>query len=295
MILSYIVDDLLKYPIVRNVLKNRFNMSNRLITKLKNNKLIFLNNKTTYLDAKLSMGDIISCSLDICEESENIIPIKMDLDINYEDDCLIVINKPPHIAVHPSISHYENSLSNGVKYYFNSIGLKKKIRPVNRLDRDTTGLVIFAKNEYIQESLIRQMMLNKFYKEYIAILDGIVNPDKGIIDAPIGRKESSIIERCINENGSPAITNYEIVSLFNNMSLVKFVLKTGRTHQIRVHSQFIGHSIIGDTLYGNSSSLINRQALHCYRLIFNHPIKNKKIELVAPIPDDFQNILNKNV
>lgn len=295
MILNYIVDDLLKYPIVRNVLKNRFNMSNRLISKLKSNKLIFLNNKMTYLDKKLSLGDIVSCSLDICEESENIIPIKMDLDIIYEDDCLLAINKPPHIAVHPSILHYENSLSNGVKYYFNSIGLKKKIRPVNRLDRDTTGLVIFAKNEYIQESLIRQMMLNKFYKEYIAILDGIVNPDKGIIDAPIGRKENSIIERCINENGSPAITNYEVVSLFNNMSLVKFVLKTGRTHQIRVHSQFIGHSIIGDTLYGNSSLLINRQALHCYRLIFNHPIKNKKIELVSPIPDDFQNVLNKNV
>ena len=295
MVLSYIVDDLLKYPIVRNVLKNQFNMSNRLITKLKTNSLIFLNNKITYLDKKLTIGDIVSCSLDISEESENIISTKMDLDINYEDDCFLVINKPPHIAVHPSILHYKDSLSNGIKYYFNSIGLKKKIRPVNRLDRDTTGLVIFAKNEYVQENLVRQMMSNKFYKEYIALLDGKVTPNKGIIDAPIGRKENSIIERCIKKDGDKAITHYEVIDFFNNLSLVKFILKTGRTHQIRVHSQYIGHPIIGDTLYGTSSLLINRQALHCKKIVFNHPIKNKKIELISPIPDDFQNILNKNV
>lgn len=155
--LKYVVDNLSKYTKVRQVLKNEFNMSNRLITKLKQNKSIFLNDKKTYLDKTLLIGDIIKCKIDFNESSENIIPTQMELKILFEDDYLLVVDKPCNMAVHPSILHYTNSLSNGIKYYFDSIGLNRKIRPVNRLDRDTTGIVIFAKNEYIQECLIRQM------------------------------------------------------------------------------------------------------------------------------------------
>jgi len=172
MILKYIVKDLSNYTNVRQVLKNEFNMSNRLITKLKQNNLILLNGNETFLDKNISINDVVSCNLEYTEESENIVSTKMTLDILYEDDCFLIVNKPSGIAVHPSILHYENSLSNGVKYYFDSIGLNKKIRPVNRLDRDTTGIVIFAKNEYIQESLVKQMQDSIFYKEYIAILTG---------------------------------------------------------------------------------------------------------------------------
>ena len=167
-------------------------------------------------------------------------------------------------------------------------GLNKRIRPVNRLDRDTTGVVLFAKNEYIQECLIKQMANNTFYKEYIAILDGKLENQKGIINAPISRKDGSIIERCIDENGSKAISHYELIDTKNNLSLVKFILETGRTHQIRLHSKHIGHPIIGDTLYGNESSLITRQALHCYKISFIHPISKNKLELVAPIPQDME-------
>ena len=141
--LKYVVKDLSLYKTIRQVLKSEFNMSNRLITKLKFNKLILLNSAETYLDKLLSIGDVVSCSLDYEEESENIVPTKMDLNILYEDDCFLILNKPYNMPVHPSILHYDNSLSNGVKYYFDLIGLKKKIRPVNRLDRDTTGIVIF--------------------------------------------------------------------------------------------------------------------------------------------------------
>lgn len=155
--LKYVVDNLSKYTKVRQVLKNEFNMSNRLITKLKQNKSIFLNDKETYLDKTLLIDDIIKCKIDFNESSENIIPTQMELKILFEDDYLLVVDKPCNMAVHPSILHYTNSLSNGIKYYFDSIGLNRKIRPVNRLDRDTTGIVIFAKNEYIQECLIRQM------------------------------------------------------------------------------------------------------------------------------------------
>lgn len=165
-------------------------------------------------------------------------------------------------------------------------GLNKKIRPVNRLDRDTTGIVIFAKNEYIQECLIKQMNLGTFYKEYLAILEGILDKTRGTIDAPISRKDGSIIERCINENGAKAISHYEVINTKNNLSLVKFVLETGRTHQIRLHSKYINHPIIGDTLYGHESLLISRQALHCHKISFVHPITKKEVELTSPLPKD---------
>ncbi len=291
--LKYIVNNLSNYTIVRQVLKNEFNMSNRLITKLKQNNLIYLNNMETYLDKELCIGDIITCEINFEESSENIIPTKMDLKIIYEDDSFLVVDKPYNMAVHPSILHYENSLSNGVKYYFESIDLNKKIRPVNRLDRDTTGIVIFAKNEYIQESLIKQMQSSKFYKEYLAILDGNLKNTKGTINASISRKKGSIIERCIDENGSKAISHYEVIDGKNNLSLVKFVLETGRTHQIRLHSKHIGHPIIGDTLYGKESNLISRQALHCHKILFIHPITKTKIEFISQIPEDMTKVLIK--
>ena len=284
--LNYCVKDLSNYTNVRQVLKNEFNMSNRLITKLKQNKLICLNNFETYLDKKISIGDEVSCNLDFEEDSQNIVPVKMELDILYEDTSFLIVNKPAGIAVHPSILHYKDSLSNGIKYYFNSIGLKKKIRPVNRLDKDTTGIVIFAKNEYIQECLVRQMLCGSFYKEYFAVLEGLLDKKSGIIDAPIARKNNSIIERCVDKSGAKAVTVYELLDTFNNLSLVKFVLNTGRTHQIRVHSKFIGHPILGDTLYGKPSNLISRQALHCYKICVSHPISKKYIQICAPIPSD---------
>lgn len=290
--LKYVVNKLSTYTNVRQVLKNEFNMSNRLITKLKQNKLIYLNGKETYLDKALSLEDIVKCTIDFEESSENILPSKMDLKIIYEDDYLLAIDKPANMAVHPSILHYENSLSNGVKYYFESIGLNKKIRPVNRLDRDTTGIVLFAKNEYIQECLIKQMSNNSFYKEYIAILDGKLENNKGTINAPIARKDGSIIERCIDENGAKAISHYEVIDTKNNFSLVKFILETGKTHQIRLHSKYIGHHIIGDTLYGNESNLISRQALHCHKISFIHPITKKEIQIISPIPSDMKKAIN---
>ena len=155
--LKYIVNNNACYKTVRQVLKNEFNISNRLITKLKQNKFIYSNDIETYLDKSLSNGDIVKCKIDFEEDSQNIVPTKMDLNILYEDDYILVLDKPYNMAVHPSILHYTNTLSNGVKFYFEQMNLKRKIRPINRLDRDTTGIVIFAKNEYIQECLSKEM------------------------------------------------------------------------------------------------------------------------------------------
>ena len=291
--LKYIVKENDKNKTIKQVLKNEFKISNRLILKLKNNNKIFVNNKNEWLNYELKENNTLTVNLDFIEDNSNIVSTKMELDIIYEDEAFLVINKPAGIAIHPSILHFENSLSNGVKFYFDNIGLHRLIRPVNRLDRNTSGLVVFAKNEYVQESLIQQMSKNIFYKEYLCLVNGCFNDKHGIINAPIGRKNDSIIERCISfENGQESITEYELLKSFNNFSLVKCTLKTGRTHQIRVHMAYIGHPLLGDDLYGIKSSLINRQALHSYKIEFIHPISNEKVCFTSNLPDDMQNIIN---
>lgn len=286
--LYYTIQSTDTYSTIKEVLKAYFNVSDRLLLKLKKNNKIYLNNYLINVNATVNIGDIVSFILDFEEDNSNIIGTKMDLKIIYEDDAYIVLNKPARIPVHPSMEHYTDSLSNGLKYYFESIGLKRKIRPVNRLDKNTSGLVVFAKNEYIQECLIRQMKENQFYKEYIAICEGKFNKESGVINAPISRKENSIIERCISKNGDTAITKYTVLTYNEdyNYSVVKCVLKTGRTHQIRVHMKYIGHPILGDTLYGNPSKLINRQALHSHIISFNHPINKKNVTYTAPLFSD---------
>lgn len=289
--LEYVVNELNKYENVKQVLKEEFLISDRLIIKLKNSKQIYLNNLPTFVNQEFKNSDIVSVNLDFEETSDNIVPTKIDLNILYEDDGLLIIDKPPFMPVHPSMDHYEDSLSNGVKYYFNSINLKRKIRPVNRLDKNTSGIVIFAKNEYVQECLVKQMKANIFEKEYIALLEGIVDKHNQIIDAPIARKENSIIERCVNPNGDNAVTIIELIKTSTNYSLVKCTLKTGRTHQIRVHTSYIGHPILRDDLYGQKSELINRQALHAYKVSFIHPISKKKLKIESNIPKDIQNLI----
>ena len=277
---------------VKDVLKNYFGISSRLLLKLKKNNSVYLNNFICNLNDLVSVGDTVSFCLNYEEDNSNIVATNIPLNIVYEDECLLIINKPPNIAIHPSMLHYDNSLSNGVKYYFNLIGLHKKIRPVNRLDRNTSGLVIFAKNEYVQEFLIKEMQSKTFSKEYLAILEGTLDKKQGTINAPIARKKDSIIERCIDNSGDNSITHYKVLKEFDNFSLVNFKLETGRTHQIRVHSSYIGHPILGDDLYGNKSNLINRQALHSYKISFIHPKTREKMYFEIDIPQDMLNIIS---
>lgn len=282
-----IVDN--KYSNIKEILKSEFHISDRLLRRLKNDNKIYLNNIPVNVNyGNFCTGDIVNIDLNFDEEYDNILPTKMTLDILYEDNYLLVVNKQPNTPVHPSCNHFSDSLSNGIKFYYDSVGLKRKIRIVNRLDKDTSGIVIFAKNEYVQESLINQMKTHTFKKEYIAILDGVIEENTGTISAPIARKENSIIERCVDfYNGDSSITHYNLIKTINSSySLVHFVLETGRTHQIRVHSSYIGHPIIGDTLYGKFSNLINRQALHAYKVTFIHPITKKIVELEAELPKD---------
>lgn len=210
--LSYTVKDVDHFDNIKEVLKTKFEISDRLLLKLKKMNLIFLNGCPCNVKSPVKSNDNVEISFDYDEDTTNVIPTKIDLKILFEDDCMIVINKPAGYPIHPSMLHFEDSISNGVRYYFDSIGLHKKTRPVNRLDKDTSGIVIFAKNEYIQECLVKQMKNGSFRKEYIAICEGVLTHTFGTINAPIARKETSIIERCIDKSGDTAITHYDVLN-----------------------------------------------------------------------------------
>lgn len=286
--LEYIIEN--NKSNINQILQNELSISSRLLYKLIKSQRILLNGNICDTRNHSNVGDTLIVDFNYDEDNSNIVPTKMDLDIIYEDEWLLIVNKPAGVAIHPSILHYSDSLCNGIRFYFDSIGLKKKIRPVNRLDLNTSGLVIFAKCEYIQECLISQMKDHLFKKEYLAICDGIFENKYGTINLPIARKEDSIIERCISDDGQPSITHYKVLKEFSNYSLVRCILETGRTHQIRVHMSAISHPLIGDSLYGSLSDLIDRQALHCYKLKFVHPITKKFMDFCGEIPLDFKKL-----
>lgn len=294
MVCTEVITIKLKYTVLKeddgkkvgNILRDKLNVSARLLNKLKMNEKILVNKASVFSSYIVHLDDEIEVNIDF-EEEDNIIPEKMNLEILYEDEYFLAVNKPFGTVVHPSSYHPNNTLANGVKYYLNN---KKKIRAINRLDKDTSGIVLFAKNEYIQELMIKDKSIEK---EYYAIALGKLEKEKGIINAPIARKQGSIMEREINEEGQIAITHYEVTKYFSqkDLSLLHLKLETGRTHQIRVHLAYIGHSILGDTLYGLETNLINRQALHAYKMTFIHPISNVKVEIISPIPNDMEQIL----
>lgn len=289
MIIKYI--NKYNYNTVNDVLINEFQFSSRLMSKLIKNKKIYLNNSFCDTRKCINYNDEIVVDLSGKENNSNIVATNMDLDIIYEDDWFLVVNKQPGIAVHPSSLHYSDSLSNGVKFYFDKIGLKKKIRVVNRLDYNTSGIVVFAKCEYIHEQFSKQMMQHIFQKEYLCIINGFLDNSYGIIDLPIDRKQGSIIERCIDKNGQKSITHYEVLKTFSDYSLVKCILETGRTHQIRVHFSAIGHPLLGDTLYGIASDLINRQALHSNKIDLIHPITKEHLSFESLLPNDMKKLV----
>lgn len=286
--LKYIIEN--NKSNINQILQNKLSISSRLLYKLIKSQRILLNGNICDTRNHSNVGDTLIVDFNYDEDNSNIVPTKMDLDIIYEDEWLLIVNKPAGVAIHPSILHYSDSLCNCIRFYFDSIGLKKKIRPVNRLDLNTSGLVIFAKCEYIQECLISQMKDHLFKKEYLAICDGIFENKYGTINLPIARKEDSIIERCISDDGQPSITHYEVLKEFGNYSLVRCILETGRTHQIRVHMSAIFHPLIGDSLYGSISDLIDRQALHCYKLRFVHPITKNFMDFCGEIPLDLKKL-----
>lgn len=242
----------------------------------------------------LHTGDVLTITLIESEGSENIVPSSLPLDIVYEDEDLMVINKAANMPIHPSQGNYDNTLANAVCYYYQQKGEPFVYRCINRLDRDTTGLLILAKHMYSASLLSHMVQQREIHREYLAIATGIV-PDSGIITAPIARVDGSTIEREVNDTtGEYACTHYRTVAHKDGYSLVSLKLETGRTHQIRVHMKQIGHPLPGDFLYNPDYRVIKRQALHSHKLSFNHPITQEWMEFTAPLPNDM-NWITKDV
>lgn len=289
MIFEYKIDKKSHNMTIENYLKS-LGYSKHLIIHLKNTDLgISINNELKYITYVLKEEEILKIRLEEKSSDSTIIPTKMDLDIIYEDPHLLVINKAPGIPVHPSMGNHENTLANGLKYYFQKKNPEDNtfiFRCINRLDRDTSGLMIVAKH-MLSGCILSDMVKNKeIQREYLAIAGGKV-PDEGTIDAPIARVPDSVLERTVDfEKGVTAITHYKCLDYKNGYSLVSLKLETGRTHQIRVHMKHIGHPLPGDFIYCPDFSLIKRQALHSHRLNFSHPITKTKLEFMVPLPED---------
>lgn len=269
---------------VGTLLKKHLKLSSRLITKLKNNGGIILNGEVVTVRKIAQEGDILTVKMPE-NNSPNVVPRDIPLDILYEDDDLLIVNKPKDMPVHPSMNNYENTLGNAVMYYYKDIPFV--YRPVNRLDRDTTGVVIVAKTPQASHDLSRQMQEGNFKKEYLALVSGIPTPEYGIIDAPIKREQESIIKRCVSPDGQRAVTEYVIIKKGEDTSVAHVKLHTGRTHQIRVHFAHIGHPLKYDYLYG-TEEVGKSFCLHCYKLTFFHPVTKERVCIIANPPDYFK-------
>lgn len=264
-------------------------LSKRLFRKLYKEKNIFINGEHRRKGTPVKTGDLVSILMS--DEIDNTIPLKMEIDIVYEDYDLLIINKQPNMVVHPTKSHQEDTLSNGISYYFKEKGIKKKIRFVNRLDMDTTGILIVAKNPFAHQQMALQFEANDVVKKYKAIVEGVVDEDSLYIDYPIGREEEMSIRRIVTETGQDSLTKYQVIERFDKASLVEVQIFTGRSHQIRVHLLHIGHPIIGDSLYNCESPYIKRQALHSYYLKVKHPRTKEPIEFIADLPKDMEDLI----
>ncbi|WP_405375307.1 RluA family pseudouridine synthase [Pseudobutyrivibrio sp.] len=260
------------------------------IKKMPNN--VVINGQWVHMNRKLSAGEVLTVNISEDNSSEKIPPVKMDLDIVYEDEDIIVINKPAGLPIHPSLNHYEDSLANGLAYYYESQGKPFIFRCANRLDKNTSGLTVIAKH-LVSANILSTMVKNRqFHREYYAIVRDTLAEKTGTIDAPIGRVDDSIITRQVDfENGERAVTHYEVIKENNGHSLVSIHLETGRTHQIRVHFKYIGHPLIGDHLYNPDFEYMNRQSLHSHKIEFTHPIAGSPMSFVADLPTDMQFIL----
>lgn len=285
---------------ISRYLRSRHYSAQNLIDLKKRPDSILLNGVAVFQNVCVKTGDFLEVRIVEQEVSRHIPPVQLPISIVYEDDDLIVLNKAAGMPIHTSMHQYENTLANALAYYYKEQGKPFVYRCVNRLDRDTSGLTIVAKHS-VSAGILGSMVAAKsngdqslpgLKREYLAIVRGEIDPPQGTIDAPLSRKAGSIIERVVDfANGERAVTHYRLLAHQNGHSLVALQLETGRTHQIRVHMQYIGHPLIGDYLYNPDMEWMTRQALHSYRLSFTHPITWEQMEFSVLPPEDMQRVI----
>lgn len=239
-------------------------------------------------------GQILTVVFDEYEENPDIAYSCVMPEIIYEDEDILIINKPPHLPVHPSRGYHGDTLANQLAGYYHRQGESFICRVLTRLDNDTSGLVLVAKNMYASAVLAESQLDHRFHKEYLAIAEGLFEQTEGMIDKPIIRPSPDSIIRTVSyDGGQNALTRYEVMKQNKGHALLKVIPETGRTHQIRVHLASIGHPLIGDTLYNPANSKMRRQALHAFRLSFPHPVTGETMSFEVPLPDDMQEAIDR--
>lgn len=279
---------------IREFLKEELGLSTRLIRSAALENRVLVNKNSVRMRFELHEGDEVVVKLQR-KESQNIEPEDIPIDVVYEDEDIIVVNKQPNIVVHPTRRHPSGTLANGILYYFKQTNQSCIVRLVSRLDMDTSGLIIIGKNQFAHMALSKEMQENNLEKRYLAVVHGHLKEQEGTIDAPIYRPEGEdSIQRIVDERGQRSITHYRVVESYEDADLVECLLETGRTHQIRVHLSHLGHPIYGDSLYGygeEEKELITRQALHAYGLDFKSPRTKEILSLRAKLPKDIKSLI----
>lgn len=287
-------DDLVRLD---KFLIDKLNISRNKVQEMIKQKLVMVNDKPVKNSYQLRRGDEIQVIGELKVET-SVKPEMMDLDIVYEDDDLIIINKPSGMVVHPAAGHYTNTLVNGLLAHTNALSSNNgDLRPgiVHRIDKDTSGLLIVAKNDFTHEALAKQLKDKTLSRIYLALVSGRINHDTATIDAPIGRDASDRKKMCVTDvNAKAAVTHFRVLKRYKNATLIECKLETGRTHQIRVHLNYIKHPIINDSVYGSTRNTTPfGQVLHAKEISFTHPRTGKKMTFSADVPNEFKEILDK--
>lgn len=279
---------------IDNYLSDKLDISRSKVQKLIKDGNVLVNGQSVNVSYKVKIGDVIEYSLDLNEETD-ITPEDIPIDIVYEDNDLLVINKASGMVVHPAPGHYTGTLVNALLYRFNlNSGEANRPGIVHRLDKDTSGLMLVAKNEFIHEKLSEMIGKKDVERKYLAIVDGLIKHDTGTIDAPIGRDANNRQKMAVTDvNGKDSITHFKVLERFDNNTFIECILETGRTHQIRVHMNYIGYPINNDPLYGRGKATEFGQMLHSYSIKFNHPRTGKELSFRVEPPKEFMDKLNE--
>ncbi len=275
-------------------LASKLEYSREYIGKLIDAKLVFVNNKEVKASFKVSLNEEIVIYEEQLKGEEDILPVKMPLDIVYEDEYLMVINKPSGLVVHPGHGNYQNTLVNGLMYYtkhLSDVGGSERPGIVHRIDKDTSGLLLVAKTNKVHELLAADFKDKRIKREYIALLDGMFKNSSATIDAPIGRDKQNREKMAVVEDGKRAVTHMKVLKRYDGYTLVSCILETGRTHQIRVHMAYIGYPVHNDPVYAKKNASSFGQFLHSYKMTFIHPVTKKEMILSCPLPEPFQDFL----
>lgn len=294
--LEYVVTEEDAGMTVEQIVREKLSVSGRMVQRLTRSKGIQLNRKPPFLKKQVKTGDRVAVRIQdskIEQLDKTTLPTAYQLDILYEDEFFIIVNKPTGMMVHPVQQEQTETLVHVLTAYFLEKGQLASIHPVHRLDKQTTGAVLIAKSSYAHQLADRSLREGSIQREYLAILTGRLEQETGTINAPIARDPFHQTKRQVNERGEAAITHYEVVTRSADTTLVRVRLETGKTHQIRVHFQHVGHPIVGDTLYGGERLPINRQALHAHRLSFVHPVSGEEIAQTAALPEDMASFIEK--